>query len=48
MRQVPIGQYKFFVEQGFVQVWTDGCCFNNGQYNAAAGWGVFWDYDHPL
>lgn len=31
----------------FVHVYTDGACSNNGRWNAAAGLGVVFNYDHP-
>ena len=27
-------------------VYTDGCCFSNGQKNAHGGVGVYWGKDH--
>merc|ERR1719397_1188139 len=33
---------------GFVEVYTDGACPNNGQNGASAGIGVWWNHDHPL
>lgn len=48
MYQTEVGDYVFLEEGGYVQVWTDGAAFNNGRHNAAAGWGVFWDEEHPL
>lgn len=34
--------------KGFVHVYTDGSCINNGKYTAAAGFGVYFGEDHPL
>ena len=34
--------------EGFVIVYTDGACSNNGKANPKAGCGVFWDNGHPL
>lgn len=33
---------------GFVHVYTDGSCENNGKHGAAAGFGVYFGDDHPL
>lgn len=35
-------------EEGYVQVYTDGACENNGKPNARAGYGVWFGDDHPL
>jgi hypothetical protein len=35
-------------ENGFVHVYTDGSCENNGKRNAAAGLGVYFGDGHPL
>lgn len=44
-----IGSLEFQIdEEGFVIVYTDGSCFNNGQKNACAGYGVYFGEDHPL
>lgn len=48
MRTIRIQGYEFYLENGFVQVWTDGSCLNNGGDNRQAGIGVFWGIDHPL
>lgn len=32
---------------GYVIVYVDGACSNNGRRNAAAGLGVVFNYDHP-
>lgn len=37
----------FDEEDYFVQVYTDGACSNNGKWNAAAGIGVVFNFDHP-
>ena len=43
------GQYEFQEdEHGFVHVYTDGSCINNGQKNPSAGLGVYFGEDHPL
>lgn len=34
--------------KGFVHVYTDGSCINNGKHTAAAGLGVYFGKDHPL
>lgn len=31
----------------YVLVYIDGACSNNGKWNAAAGLGVVFNYDHP-
>lgn len=35
-----------FDDDSFVVVYTDGACFNNGRWNAAAGLGVVFNYEH--
>jgi len=35
-------------DEGFVTVYTDGSCENNGRPNARAGYGVWWADGHPL
>ena len=35
-------------EDGYVVVYTDGACENNGKTNAKAGYGIFWGDNHPL
>lgn len=35
-------------EDGFVHVFTDGACENNGRVNAKAGLGVWFGDNHPL
>ncbi|CAF1041592.1 unnamed protein product [Adineta steineri] len=35
-------------EQGEYKVaYSDGCCFSNGRVGSRAGYGVYWDDDHP-
>lgn len=34
--------------EGFVVVYTDGSCFNNGQASACAGYGVYFGDNHLL
>lgn len=41
-------KHKFNIEDGFVQVYTDGACPNNGQQGARAGLGVWWGHGHAL
>ena len=41
-------KHKFTIEDGFVQVYTDGACPNNGQQGAKAGLGVWWGHGHSL
>lgn len=35
-------------ENGYVIVYTDGACENNGKPNARAGLGVWFGHNHPL
>ena len=35
-------------DEGFVIVYTDGSCENNGRPNARAGYGIWWADHHPL
>lgn len=43
------GDYDFPVDaDGFVHVYTDGSCENNGRAGAIAGYGVYFDENHPL
>ena len=43
------GGYQFQEDSdGFVHVYTDGSCENNGRRNAIAGLGVYFDENHPL
>ena len=37
-----------FDDNGYVVVYTDGACSNNGRPNAKAGLGVWFDENHPL
>ena len=32
---------------GLHVVYSDGCCFGNGQVGSRAGYGVYWDDGHP-
>ena len=41
-------KHKFSIEAGFVQVFTDGACPNNGHPGAKAGLGVWWGHGHSL
>ncbi|XP_061387600.1 ribonuclease H1 [Musca vetustissima] len=46
---VHIGKYEFNIDsEGYVIVYTDGSCFNNGKANACAGFGVWFGDNHPL
>jgi len=36
-----------FFFSGFVKVWTDGCCLNNGYRGARAAIAVAFGVDHP-
>lgn len=35
-------------DEGFVHVYTDGSCENNGRAGARAGYGIWWADNHPL
>ena len=35
-------------DEGFVVVYTDGCCHFNGRHGACAGIGVYFGKDNPL
>lgn len=41
------GDFKYD-SNGYVQVYTDGACENNGKAGAKAGLGVWFGYGHPL
>ncbi|KAM7345496.1 ribonuclease H1 [Cochliomyia hominivorax] len=44
-----IGNMEFLLDsEGYVIVYTDGSCFNNGRKNACAGYGVYFGDDHVL
>lgn len=44
-----IGNMEFLLDsEGYVIVYTDGSCFNNGQKNACAGYGVYFGDEHVL
>ena len=44
-----IGHMEFLLDsEGYVIVYTDGSCFNNGQKNACAGYGVYFGDNHVL
>ena len=48
-RKTKMGRYEFETDRlGFVHVWTDGSCVNNGKADARAGLGVYWGEDHAL
>lgn len=43
------GDYHFMEDNdGYVHVYTDGSCENNGRSNAIAGYGVYFGEGHPL
>lgn len=47
--EMKIGSMTFNVDsQGFVHVYTDGSCENNGKFTAAAGLGVYFGINHIL
>ncbi|CAF0813971.1 unnamed protein product [Didymodactylos carnosus] len=33
--------------ESFTTVYTDGCCLSNGQKESRAGYGVYWEDNHP-
>lgn len=35
-------------DEGYVHVYTDGSCENNGRSGARAGYGIWWADNHPL
>ena len=35
------------LEATYRVVYSDGCCFANGSSTARAGYGVYWDDNHP-
>lgn len=41
------GDYEV-TRDGYVKIYTDGSCLNNGQYNATAGIGVWFGDDSTL
>ncbi|KAI8118958.1 ribonuclease H1 isoform X1 [Lucilia cuprina] len=44
-----IDNMEFLLDsEGYVIVYTDGSCFNNGQRNACAGYGVYFGDNHVL
>lgn len=48
-RKTKQGRYEFQTDKlGFVHVYTDGSCVNNGKVGARAGLGVYFGEDHPL
>lgn len=46
----PLKKHKqdFQVEEGYVVVYVDGACENNGRHGARAGIGAWFGDDHPL
>lgn len=48
-RKAKLGRFDFDVDdKGFVHVYTDGSCVDNGKRTARAGLGVYFGNDHPL
>lgn len=48
-RTTKMGRYEFDTDKlGYVHVYTDGSCVNNGKMGAKAGLGVYFGEDHPL
>lgn len=49
VRVKRFGDHEFLIDDNeYVIVYTDGACENNGKNNAAAGFGVYFNDDHPL
>lgn len=49
MRTKRYGNHDFLEDdKGYVHVYTDGSCENNGRNNAIAGYGVYFGEDHAL
>lgn len=49
LKTLVLDQMNFLVDDdGFVHVYTDGSCENNGKKSAVAGLGVYWGNDHKL
>lgn len=42
------GHYFYEDDDGYVHVYTDGSCENNGRPNAIAGYGVYFGEGHKL
>lgn len=48
-RPAKLGRYEFQTDDlGYVHVFTDGSCVNNGKKDARAGLGVYFGENHPL
>lgn len=48
-KMATFGKHDFMVDDdGYVHVYTDGSCENNGKRNALAGLGVYFGEGHPL
>lgn len=49
VRSKKYGEYEFLEDdKGYVHVYTDGSCENNGRLNAIAGYGVYFGEGHTL
>lgn len=49
VRTKRYGNHDFLEDdKGFVHVYTDGSCENNGNSNAIAGYGVYFGENHAL
>lgn len=49
VRTKKYGEYEFLEDdKGYVHVYTDGSCENNGRSNAVAGYGVYFGEGHTL
>lgn len=49
VRMAKYGKYEFMEDaDGYVHVYTDGSCENNGRGNAIAGYGVYFGEGHAL
>lgn len=49
VKMIRYGKYNFMVDSdGYVHVYTDGACENNGKSSAVAGLGVYFGEGHAL
>lgn len=49
VKMTQYGRHTFMEDRdGFVHVYTDGACENNGKSTAVAGLGVYFGDGHPL
>lgn len=48
-RPIKLGRFEYETDElGYVHVFTDGSCVNNGKKDARAGLGVYFGEGHPL